>query len=35
MFLYDLGKTDEHKTWQQQEIEKITYWEASQFVFFA
>jgi hypothetical protein len=33
MFLYELGKIDEHKIWQQQEREKITYWEASQIVF--
>jgi hypothetical protein len=34
LFLYELGKPDEHKIWQQQEIEEITYWEATQFVFF-
>jgi len=34
MFLLELGKIDERKIWQQQERKKITYWVASQFVFF-
>ena len=34
VFLFELGKKVEHTIWQQQEIEKITYWESSQFVFF-